>query len=322
MAVPQAVRDRFEQDATAAGAVYGYVRPTLARFCDDHRYALSGRPKELESLAEKLESGRYPTWDELDDRVAFTIVVPTSSHESQVVEFLESVFDITLVRGRDSVAKPPDVFRFDATRCYGRVSKTEPEPDLEPRAFDILFEIQIKTAFENAWSVVTHDLVYKSDDVSWTKRRLAAQLKAMVEQIDSLVDNFERVAGDVPGTSDYETEAMTEALTVLLKLSEDGLIDAALLPGSWSRLAENLLGVATSSVRSRGRRAADKLRSIITSFDAQVRDGSFEPSLSGSLFQAVVAQQILDGLELPDFPLVGGAELDLYGVTPAVAIVF
>lgn len=322
MAVPQAVRDRFDQDATAAGAVYGYVRPAIARFCDDHDYGLSGRPKGLDSLAEKLESGRYAAWDEVDDRVAFTIVVPTSSHEPEVVEFLRSAFDLTDVRSRDSVAKPPDVFRFDATRCYGRVSRAEPEPDLEPRAFEILFEIQIKTAFEHAWSVVTHDLVYKSDDVSWAKRRLAAQLKAMVEQIDSLVDNFERAAGDVPGTSDYETESMARALAVLQSLQEEALIDASLLPASWSRLAENLLGVASSSVRGRGRRAAEKLDQIVGSFDAQVRDGSFEPSLSGSLFQAVVAQQIREGLQLPNYPLVDGAELGLYGVTPALAIVF
>jgi ppGpp synthetase/RelA/SpoT-type nucleotidyltranferase len=297
------------------GAVLAYVRASLAGWCRERHYALESRSKELESLSEKLETGRYGTWDKLDDLVAFTIVVPTASHEAGVLEFLNSQFEMVVVRGRDQVAKPPDVFRFDATRCYYRIRHAEPEPQLEQRAFEITFEVQIKTAFEHAWSVVTHDLVYKTDDISWTKRRLAAQLKAMVEQIDALVDNFERVAGDIPGMSDPETAAMAEALAVLTALRADGLVDDSIVPASWSRLGENLMALAASITRTRGRRAAEKLQEIVRGFDEQVRDGTFQPALAGSLFQAVVAQQSAAGADLSRFPLVVSTELtDLYGV--------
>ena len=315
MGVPQAIRERYDQDAPAMQAVLAYVRASIAGFCRDRRYGLEARSKELESLSEKLETDRYPNWDALDDLVAFTIVVPTASHEPGVLKFLESVFEMMLVRGRDQVAKPPDVFRFDATRCYCRIKHEEPEPEIEPRGFEITFEVQIKTAFEHAWSVVTHDLVYKTDDISWPKRRLAAQLKAMVEQIDALVDNFERVAGDVPGTSDLETEAMAEAPGLLTTLCSDGLVDEALVPASWSRLAENLLALAASLAGSRGRRAAERLRAMVQAFDNQVRSGEFQPALTGSMFQAVVAQQSKSGADLSRFPLVASTELiDLYEV--------
>lgn len=315
MAVPQAVRERYDQDAPAMDAVLAYVRASLAGFCRARRYGHEWRTKGIDSLSEKLETGRYNSWEDLDDLVAFTVVVPTASHEPDVLEFLGSVFDLVLVRGRDQVPKPPDVFRFDATRCYCRIRRVEPEPDLEPRAFELKFEVQIKTAFEHAWSVVTHDLVYKADDVSWAKRRLAAQLKAMVEQMDALVDNFERVAGDVPGTSDLETEALAEALKVLAALRAEGLVDESLAPTSWSRLVENLLSFASSLVRSRGRRAADKLLEIVQGFDEQVRTGAFQPAMTGSLFQAIVAQQSKSGEDLSRFALVASTELvDLYGV--------
>lgn len=294
------------------------MRSSVAGFCRRHRYGLEWRTKGIESLSEKLETGRFKNWDDVDDLVAFTVVVPTASHEPDVLAFIGSVFDLVLVRGRDQLAKPPDVFRFDATRCYCRIPRVEPQPDLEPRAFELTFEVQVKTAFEHAWSVVTHDLVYKTDDVSWAKRRLAAQLKAMVEQIDALVDNFERVAGDVPGTSDPETDALAEALELLTALHAEGLIDESFAPASWSRLAENLLRLAASIVKSRGPRAAEKLREMVRGFDEQVRSGAFQPALTGSLFQAVVAQQSRRGEDLSRFALVASTELvDIYGIRVA-----
>ena len=215
------------------------------------------------------------------------------------------------------MAKPPDVFRFDATRCYCRIRHAEPEPELEPRAFEITFEIQIKTAFEHAWSVVTHDLVYKTDDISWTKRRLAAQLKAMVEQIDeALVDNFERVAGDVPGTSDPETAAMAKASTILTALRADGLKSTTQSCPQVGRGSARTCWPSPASItRSRGRRASEKLQEIVRGIPRPGTGRNVSASPDRDPFQAVVAQQIAAGADLSRFPLVASTELtDLYGV--------
>ena len=60
--------------------------------------------------------------------------------------------------------------------------------------YQIQFEIQVKSAFEHAWSVSTHDLVYKNSEINWRKLRLAAQIKATVEQLDMLILAFEQTS--------------------------------------------------------------------------------------------------------------------------------
>ena len=60
--------------------------------------------------------------------------------------------------------------------------------------YNITFEIQVKSAFEHAWAVSTHDLVYKSPEIDWKRLRLAAQIKANVEQLDTLILAFEQTS--------------------------------------------------------------------------------------------------------------------------------
>jgi hypothetical protein len=292
-----------------------YIGASLRRFADFHHYGYSHRVKDLDSTSEKLESGRYPSWDSLDDLVAFTIVVPTSTHEPAVVEFLRETYDEREFRSKYSTAKPPDQFRFDATRWYGQIRSDEPLPDLELRAFSIQFEVQIPTAFENAWSVVTHDLVYKGDDVDWRKRRLAAQLKAQVEQIDVTVENFEEVSANYPASGWAETDAMSHAVTELKRLIADGAIDESLMPSSWTRFCENMIGLSSTVSRQRGARAGAFMTELIDQFVTAVRDETFRVSLSAPLFLALVAFLLRRGDDLGRFPVPGSAELlAQYGV--------
>ncbi len=316
------MRARYASEELAMNALHSYVRPTLRKFCDLARYALDeGGIKSLASVAEKLESGRYRRWSALDDLVRFTVVVPTVGHDDRVVRFLNSTFARSTVRGRGTASKAPDVFRFDSTRWYGRVRRDEPLPDLEERAFTILFEVQVKTAFEHAWSIVTHDVVYKGDDVDWNKLRLAAQLKALVEQMDTMVEHFELVASKVPKSGHPETDAMTEIIVDLKLLIADGLVDDTLTPESWTRLARNLLSAVELSGVTGGRQVARLLSTVVKEFGSAVRDGTFSIALSGSLYQAVIAHAASAGLSISELPLVPSAELtEFYAVTPVVGI--
>ena len=85
--------------------------------------------------------------------------------------------------------------KADASRFYGRLRPSAAERD--PRIDGIQFEIQVQTAFEHAWVAVTHDGVYKGGVVDWRRQRLAASLKAAVEQIDLMVVGFENVVGEI-----------------------------------------------------------------------------------------------------------------------------
>jgi hypothetical protein len=96
--VPQAVATAFQAAETTVVALESHVKGTLASFAEQRDYLFRSRRKKVESLAEKLESGRYAAWSDLDDLFACTIVVPTASHEDGVIEFLDAVFDPVDIR--------------------------------------------------------------------------------------------------------------------------------------------------------------------------------------------------------------------------------
>src|SRR6266481_1689309 len=105
MITPPAVRLRYVQVEPYLEPLRVLVRSTLQPFVDENGFALASRIKALESLAEKLESGRYKSWSEVDDLVAFAIVVPTLSDEAAAVDFLCSVFEKIDLRARGATNK-------------------------------------------------------------------------------------------------------------------------------------------------------------------------------------------------------------------------
>jgi hypothetical protein len=120
MFVSTALRQRYEVALPHIEAVASEVRATLYTFCEEKGFAFLSRIKSLDSLAEKIECGRYSTWWELDDLFACTVIIPTLNHELEVEEFCSSAFLLHSARRRGSPEKPFDVFRFDATRLYYR----------------------------------------------------------------------------------------------------------------------------------------------------------------------------------------------------------
>jgi ppGpp synthetase/RelA/SpoT-type nucleotidyltranferase len=148
MITPTAIRNKYISLERYLTRLRTMVRDTLQPFVDRNGYAIVSRIKSLESLTEKLESGRYKGWAELDDLVAFTVVVPTLSDEATALNFLSSVFETVSLKARGATNKAPDVFRFDGTRFIARLtpSGTPGRENLEA----ITFEVQIRSAFEHA----------------------------------------------------------------------------------------------------------------------------------------------------------------------------
>lgn len=298
MAIPVGVSTRFETAVPSLERLESYVKSTIDTICESDGYEYTGRKKLRGSVAEKLDTGRVPSWSALDDLLAYTIVVPTRSHEPGVIAKLDAAFDRTRVASRDQVQTAPDVFRFDATRWYGAVRKQPPPPGLLDEDLPLIFEVQIHTAFEHAWTAVTHSLVYKGDRANWQEQRLASQLKASVEQIDLLIDTFEGSAKEIPQGHHGLTDAQTKAREIFASLEEDGFLDAV-VPESWQRLIES----ASQLVRNPGRSAyktAEALTKLCEGFDASVRDGTFVIAKSGSLMQALVAYELHRGRKQDD----------------------
>lgn len=255
MIVPNAVRQWYEDSSPYLNDLGQRVRELVAPFCRERHFLYEDRVKSVESLAEKIETGRFSNWEKIDDLFACTIIIPLVTDEPIVMEFLRNSFHQLELRTRNAVRKPADCFRFDSTRFIGRLlRKTQPEIDTARSAYDYSFEIQIKTVFEFAWSRTTHALTYKGDQVSWERQRLAAQLKAATEQLDILVNGFDAISDFMPqGNWPSVTDRITIESFFKRKVAE-GAIPSELSPMDWTRFADNVYSLfqAFSGRRSNG----------------------------------------------------------------------
>lgn len=310
MGTPDKVREAHQAVAIALGVLERYVESTLRTWSGERGYTFHGRSKSLSSISEKLESGRFSRWSQIDDLYACSVVVPTSNHEDGVIQFLDAAFDRVELRRRNSTQKQPDVFRFDSTRFIGRL-KSGMTGSFVPGAGDISFEVQIPTVFEHAWSVATHDLVYKADQVDWRRARLAALLHAAVEQIELVIAGFEANTGYVPRSPHPETDAKQSIVEAFSRFHNEGLITMELVPESWSRFADNVYGLIRKSANRNA--APSKVPVLLHETEKYLRANPLTAELrSGSLFQLVismVAKGFVPGVDLNSFVVVNSSEL-------------
>ena len=273
------------------------VKSTLVNFCEVHGYAFTSRIKTIESLAEKIETGRFKSWSNLDDLFACTIIIPTLLHEKEVTKFCKDIFQIERITKRGQNPKSPDTFKFDSTRIYAKVRRSEDIDDSELlNIYDITFEIQIKSAFEHAWSVSTHDLVYKNDEIDWKKLRLAAQIKANVEQLDTLILAFEQMSTIITECDDSDLKIKRNLSTEINKLFESNKIPAELRPKDLNRFCDNLYRLVPLENKK------DKITASIQLIEKEINTTPINKiPRSISLFQYFLA--ILIENEIIEFPI-------------------
>lgn len=316
MPEPEGVRQAYSRVQGLLTDVQRYIRETLEPFCANRKYIFSDRVKGLDSLSEKLESGRYKSWAELDDLYACTIVVPVSSHEQAVIRKLDSSFERITMRSRSEAKKAPDVFRFDGIRWYGKMHP-DAAAQRQPGLGEIIFEIQVITAFEYAWITVTHDLVYKADNADWKRQRLAAQLKAAVEQIEVIIAAFDTASVAVLESPWPDSNTRAEIIDRCRLLMTDGLIPINLQPTSWRRFADNFVALVRSFERDPAKLQAC-VSQILDTMDRDLRGATpFLLPVSGTLFQyviSIVARSNTPG-NIQRFRIVPSRELsDFYGI--------
>lgn len=236
MIVPARLRTLFDEAAPFVKHVQKKVRETLVGYAEQEGFAFVGRPKSLESLAEKIESGRFPGWAEIDDLYAATLIIPSLKQEAEALRFLAEAFIEVQVRRRGSTKKPPETFRFDSTRFIGRL-RDESE---DGGASRFLFEIQIKSAFEHAWAAATHSFAYKAGDAQWARMRVAAQLHAMVEQADTIVLGLDECVSNITPSTWPELERQGRIIGHFKEEIANGRIREEHAPSSWLRFGQNV----------------------------------------------------------------------------------
>lgn len=239
MIVPPHIKRKFDYNEIYIEYIGKVVKDTLSNYCEENGFASIYRIKKIESLAEKLESGRFGKWSDIDDLFASAIIIPNLNYEDNAIKFLETVFFKVEVKRRGSTLKAPEVFRFDTTRFIGKLKPREGDTQ-NPLIYNILFEIQIRTAFEHAWAVTTHSLTYKNQAIDWRRQRLAAQLKAAAEQMDMLAISFDQTSQCIPEYEWPEIWVKKEILDLFSQAIDSGLIKQELVPKDWTRFGDNV----------------------------------------------------------------------------------
>ena len=235
MKISKSLRDIHSQQVE----VYQELQQRVARVMlhlKDQRWHYESRVKELESYALKVESGRHYN---LDDFFACTLVVDNIGSLAKAERLVKAKFKFQERRPKVDklTSKPADTFRFDDTRLYVR---WKDDPNVRPtRLKGLLFEVQIKTFLAHAWSIASHDLIYKADEKSWPKERIAFQIKAMLEHAETSIQAVKKLA---TSPSLKKTDELSRRVTTIIDLINE-LWQPTSLPNNKKRLAENIDGL-------------------------------------------------------------------------------
>lgn len=200
------------------------------------RWHYESRVKSLESFAQKMETGRVPDTTKMEDFFACTLVVENSVTMKDALSKIDSAFQIIYRKPKEDTFthKSTDSFPFDDLRLYAKLKRDNSLPET---GFDEqIFEIQLKTFFQHAWTIATHDMMYKSEDISWAKQRIAYQIKAMIEHAELTIEGVDSLC-ELPALA--KDNRITQELQRTYKLITS-LWDISDLPSDIIRLAENV----------------------------------------------------------------------------------
>jgi len=200
------------------------------------RWHYESRVKELLSFALKIESGRFDHPSALEDFFACTIVVANSAEIAEAVRLVGETFGTKERRPKrdDRTHKASHTFPFDDLRLYVSIPDNPAVPPTD--LVGVLFEVQIKTFLQHAWSIATHDLLYKTDDPDWSKERIAYQIKAMLEHAEISIQEAELLAASTSLAKEDEITATIKRAIALVK----GQWTDDQLPKDVRRLAVNI----------------------------------------------------------------------------------
>lgn len=242
MKIPLSTKELYDTQVAAYSALKGSV-DSWVESIKKSKWHYESRVKELESFALKLETGRFNSASILDDLFAGMIVVPSYSEIETVEESLRQKFTLVKKKPNDRTFAnySPEHFVFDDLRLYLKFDKDKFLSPTVEYLDGLTFEIQIKTFLQHAWSLSTHDLVYKSENISWSKHRVAYQVKAMLENIELSIASAESLScSDIINKQDKKFKILGQ----LVKLVERKW-DSESLPKDRKRLAENIYDCIT-----------------------------------------------------------------------------
>lgn len=234
MKIPASVRTIYAERRPVYEKLKDEVDRRLSGFKDE-RWHYESRIKEEESFALKVETGRVPDPRKMEDFFAATYVVPTLAAISEAERVVKDNFTVQERRPPSNARthKRPDSFPFDDLRLYAVISEDDRYPSTGMEG--IRFELQIKTFLQHAWSIATHDLIYKSEGASWPQERIAFQVKAMLEHAELSIEEAAALSRSATiAKSDKRIKEIGEYIKLIVKVWKEDK------PKDTKRLATNV----------------------------------------------------------------------------------
>jgi ppGpp synthetase/RelA/SpoT-type nucleotidyltranferase len=285
MKIAKPLRDAFENSEEWCGRLKNAVRDVLRPKVEERSWFYIDRLKQIESFALKVETGRVPDLRNLEDFFACTIIVPTLSDIEPAERLVGELYETIRRRPeKDSEThKHSSDFTFDDLRLYVHCRTA---PDGRSSGLEgIVFEVQIKTVLQYAWGIATHELIYKTDEVSWPKQRIAFQVKAMLEHAELAIAEAERLSSaSAVAKQDRRTR---ETLKIIEQVRPVWHGDT--LPTDLKRMAESIAGTLSA-----GDIPIDRLADIIESEKRRIGLVSRDLSPYAFVVQAVTNHPDLD----------------------------
>ncbi|NHF60172.1 hypothetical protein FK220_012520 [Flavobacteriaceae bacterium TP-CH-4] len=288
MVVANQIKTKFALIEPYLDRINSDLDAILLNYCKSNNFAYSSRKKDLFSVSEKFETARFKSWDEIDDLVACTIIVPNLNKEPEVIAFIKSKFNVVDIKNKQSFELNPESFRFDATRCYCKLKSLQTQVQTIYNQYTV--EIQVRTALEHAWSVATHPLTYKSDIVEWEMSRLVSKLKANIEQLDMLIIGAADIKRHIISRGFTGVDFKKSIIRTTKKLLENKIIPAEHKPKDLSRYSENVFNLFRNSSDLRGYYKQRNFKQLIEFYENSLK------SLSGSFPMSISLYQIVLGL--------------------------
>lgn len=254
----------LQERSSVIGEVQAQAKAALTAYCTGRGFLLVNRTKDLVSIRDKIETGRYVSFSALDDLVAFSVVIDTLGQEAEVRRFLRKAFRVHAIKSGGTLQDERS-FDFDCTRVYCRL--TDDAQLFDSEVSGMMFEVQIRTLLQHAWSKITHPYVYKSRVYDAKAGRLAAELMAQLEVADRSFSRFRTSSKSVKQVVRREMQRGSEITEMIDALVSSGVIPSELRPENGRRLGENIY----LSIRDRGKNY-DRARSIIEAFLTAQRD--------------------------------------------------
>lgn len=235
MKIPASIRVIYDDQKTINDLLKKTIDERM-RGIKKPRWHYESRIKELTSFALKMESGRFKNPQSMEDFFACTIVVANATEVAEAEAMIGDHFTIKERRppNRKHTHKASDSFPFDDLRLFVTLldNPAMPPSDLAK----VVFEVQIKTFLQHAWSIATHELLYKTDDANWSKERIAYQIRAMLEHAEISIQEAESLATcGALAKEDRQTAALKKGISLVKsQWSKDEL------PHDVRRLASNI----------------------------------------------------------------------------------